>query len=221
MNTTGHEVAAPSSDVGDYLTASPRLFDNTLLDKLSRVHWTVPLYVYLPVISVLVCLSFVEAGVTAAIGWMIFGYAAWTLTEYFGHRYLFHWQIPGPLGKRLHFLIHGVHHDHPNDPLRLVMPVLLSGPILLLAFGVIALLFGFPLTWPVLAGFTMGYLAYDMVHYHVHHREPTTRFGRMLRRVHMLHHFRDHDRGFGVSAPWWDYVFGTSYAREASRAERN
>ena len=26
------------------------------------------------------------------------------------------------LGARLHWMIHGVHHDHPNDPLRLVMP---------------------------------------------------------------------------------------------------
>jgi dihydroceramide fatty acyl 2-hydroxylase len=205
--------------MADYLTASPRLFENALLDKLSRVHWTVPLYVYAPVIAVLAYLSFAKVSVAVAFGCMLFGYAAWTLTEYLGHRYLFHWEIPGAFGKRLHFLIHGVHHDHPSDPLRLVMPVLLSGPILLLAFGVIALLFGFPLTWPVLAGFTAGYLAYDMVHYHVHHREPTTRFGRMLRRVHMLHHFRDHDRGFGVSAPWWDYIFGTSYSNESARIE--
>jgi dihydroceramide fatty acyl 2-hydroxylase len=206
--------------MADYLTASPRLFENPLLDKLSRVHWSVPVYVYAPAIAALAYLSFTKASLAAALGCMLFGYVAWTLTEYLGHRYLFHWEIPGDLGKRLHFLIHGVHHDHPSDPLRLVMPVLLSGPILLIAFGVIALIFGFPLTWPVLAGFTAGYLAYDMVHYHVHHREPTTRFGRMLRRVHMLHHFRDHDRGFGVSAPWWDYVFGTSYAAESSRTER-
>ena len=206
--------------MADYLTASPRLFENALLDKLSRVHWTVPLYVYVPVIAFLAYLSFNAVSVVAALGCMVFGYIAWTLTEYFGHRYLFHWEIPGAIGKRLHFLIHGVHHDHPSDPLRLVMPVLLSGPILIAAFAVIALIFGFPLAWPVLAGFTAGYLAYDMVHYHVHHREPATRFGRMLRRVHMLHHFRDHDRGFGVSAPWWDYVFGTSYAAEGARSDR-
>ncbi len=215
MNTTSERDFA-----ADYLTASPRLFDNPLLDKLSRVHWTVPLYVYLPIIAVLAYVSFAKLAALTAIACMILGYIAWTLTEYLGHRYLFHWEFPGEFGKRIHFLIHGVHHDHPSDPLRLVMPVLLSGPIMLAACGVIALLFGFPLTWPVLAGFIAGYVAYDMVHYHVHHREPKTRFGRTLRRVHMLHHFRDHDRGFGVSAPWWDYVFGTSYGAEAARAER-
>jgi dihydroceramide fatty acyl 2-hydroxylase len=217
MNTGSEPNGAAMTD---YLTASPRLFDNPLLDKLSRVHWTVPLYVYAPVIGLLAYLGFTRLSVAAALGCMLLGYIGWTLVEYFGHRYLFHWEFPGEFGKRLHFLIHGVHHDHPSDPLRLVMPVLLSGPILLAAFGVIAVLFGFPLTWAVLAGFTAGYLAYDMVHYHVHHREPTTRFGRMLRRVHMLHHFRDHDRGFGVSAPWWDYAFGTSYASESARGER-
>jgi sterol desaturase/sphingolipid hydroxylase (fatty acid hydroxylase superfamily) len=25
----------------------------------------------------------------------------------------------------------------------------------------------------------------------------------------MRHHFQNHERGYGVSAPFWDYVFGT------------
>ncbi|MCZ3030540.1 hypothetical protein NYY88_19730, partial [Acinetobacter baumannii] len=69
------------------------------------------------------------------------GYAIWTLIEYFGHRYLFHWEFPGAFGKRIHFLIHGVHHDHPNDPLRLVMPILLSGPIMIIAWFVATAMF--------------------------------------------------------------------------------
>jgi sterol desaturase/sphingolipid hydroxylase (fatty acid hydroxylase superfamily) len=31
-----------------------------------------------------------------------------------------------------------------------------------------------------------------------------------MRELHMRHHFQDHDRGYGVSAPFWDYVFGTA-----------
>jgi dihydroceramide fatty acyl 2-hydroxylase len=26
----------------------------------------------------------------------------------------------------------------------------------------------------------------------------------------MRHHFQDHDTGYGVSAPFWDHVFGTA-----------
>ncbi|HTV34275.1 MAG TPA: sterol desaturase family protein [Methylocella sp.] len=140
------------------------------------------------------------------------GYFIWTLIEYFGHRFLFHTEFPGRFGARIHFLIHGVHHVHPNDPLRLVMPILLSGPIMLIALGVVRLLFGLPLGYPVLAGFVTGYLAYDLIHYYVHHGAPQTGVGRLLRRAHMLHHFRDPTRNFGVSAPWWDRVFRTVYA---------
>ena len=96
---------------------------------------------------------------------IVTGYLIWTLIEYFGHRYLFHWEFPGAFGRRIHFLIHGVHHDHPNDPLRLVMPILLSGPIMIIAFFVATLLFGATLRLPALVGFVSGYLAYDMVHF--------------------------------------------------------
>ena len=205
------------SSEADRLKASPRLFANPVLDKLSRVHWTVPLFVYAPVIAILAALGFQSNGAAAAVGGVILGYAIWTLIEYFGHRYLFHWQFPGTFGARLHFLIHGVHHDHPNDPLRLVMPILLSGPIMLIAYGVAQLLFGMPFGYTVLAGFVLGYLAYDMVHFYTHHAVPRSALGLTLRRLHLLHHFRDHDRGFGVSAPWWDYVFGTNHARQRDR----
>ena len=61
-----------------------------------------------------------------------------------------------------------------------------------------------------LHGFIAGYLIYDMTHYYVHHRRPTTRLGRILRESHMRHHFQDDTTGFGVSAPYWDRVFGTA-----------
>jgi sterol desaturase/sphingolipid hydroxylase (fatty acid hydroxylase superfamily) len=48
-----------------------------------------------------------------------------------------------------------------------------------------------------------------MVHYHMHHHRPRTRVGSRLRELHMRHHFQDDERGFGVSAPYWDRVFGT------------
>src|SRR5579883_561324 len=198
----------------DRLSASPRLFENPMLDKLSRVHWSMPLAFFLPFVALLGWLSF-ETLSPVRIGLaLIAGYFIWTLTEYFGHRYLFHAEFPGKWGARIHFLIHGVHHEHPNDPLRLVMPPLLSAPIMLAALLIGLILFGRPLVYPTLMGFILGYLIYDMVHYYVHHAEPSTRLGLALRRLHMLHHFRDPEHGFGVSAPWWDKVFGTEHQRE-------
>ena len=106
-------------------------------------------------------------------------------------------------------MVHGVHHDHPNDPMRLVMPPSVSVPLALGFYGLFHLVIGGQEADLVACGFLAGYLAYDMIHYHVHHHRPRTRVGRRLRELHMRHHFQDDESGFGVSAPYWDRVFGT------------
>ncbi|MBM3576121.1 MAG: fatty acid hydroxylase [Alphaproteobacteria bacterium] len=197
------------------LDASPRLFESDLLDKLSRVHHLTPVIIYCPIILGLLIYSLTLNSLTLVLVGLVIGYLGWTLTEYFGHRYLFHtvFALPFGLGPRFQFLIHGVHHIYPNDPLRLVMPPLLSGPIMLIALLCARLIFGATFAWPVLAGFISGYVIYDCVHYWTHHGQPKTDFGRMVKRLHMLHHFRDAEKGFGVHAIWWDYVFGTAYQK--------
>ncbi len=194
------------------LSDSPRIFENDILDYFSRIDHRIPLAVYGPIVVALAIWSTLHAGALLTLVGLIGGYVFWTLVEYFGHRYIFHWEMPGRLGARMHFLIHGVHHLYPSDPLRLVMPLLMSAPIMMLAALLILSTCGSS-GYAILGGFIAGYIGYDMVHYHVHHGETRTAFGRFLKRSHMLHHFRDPDHGFGVSAPWWDYVFGT--ARDA------
>ena len=133
------------------------------------------------------------------------------------HRLVFHFEPEKGIGARLHWIIHGVHHDHPNDPLRLVMPPSVSAPLALLFYGLFLLVLGTPAAHLFGAGFLGGYLGYDMLHYHVHHHRPRTRVGKLLRELHMRHHFQDDTRGFGVSAPFWDYAFGTAQRRGAGR----
>ena len=115
-------------------------------------------------------------------------------------------------------MIHGVHHDHPNDPMRLVMPPILSLPIGAACFGLFVLVLG-TVGWAVCAGFFTGYLVYDMLHFALHHHRPRSRAGRLLHQLHMRHHFEDEHRGFGVSAPWWDLAFGTRARRAGSPRE--
>lgn len=201
---------------GDPLAASPRIFESDLLDRLSRVHHLTPVIVYVPIILGLIVYSATQLSAGVIFAGLLIGYLLWTLTEYFGHRFLFHTVFPLPfgIGPRFQFLIHGVHHIYPSDPLRLVMPPLLSGPIMLIALGVGRLLFGGTFCWPALAGFITGYVIYDCVHFWTHHGHPKSRLGLHVRRLHMLHHFRDATRGFGVHAIWWDSVFGTAYRRD-------
>ena len=106
----------------DALRASPRMFDSDLLDKLSRVHPAVPPILFVPAIVTLLVLGFVHGAGALTVAWILGGYLFWTLTEYWLHRIVFHFEPEKGIGARLHWIIHGVHHDHPNDPLRLVMP---------------------------------------------------------------------------------------------------
>jgi sterol desaturase/sphingolipid hydroxylase (fatty acid hydroxylase superfamily) len=194
----------------EVLAASPRMFDSPVLDKLSRVHHSVPVILFLPAIVFLAVRASADMPVSHAVLWISGGYVFWTLTEYWMHRLVFHFEPDQGLGARLHWIIHGVHHDHPNDPLRLVMPPSVSVPLALVFYGLFVIALGTTTAPAFAAGFLAGYLGYDMVHYHVHHHVPKTRLGRALREQHMRHHFQDDTRGFGVSAPWWDVVFGTA-----------
>jgi sterol desaturase/sphingolipid hydroxylase (fatty acid hydroxylase superfamily) len=114
----------------------------------------------------------------------------------------------------MHFLLHGVHHDYPNDSKRLVMPPSVSIPLAVLFYGLFILVLGEVYTAPFLAGFLVGYICYDEIHYATHHAPMKSRFWLAIKHHHILHHFRDPERGFGVSNPAWDYVFGTAYKPE-------
>jgi dihydroceramide fatty acyl 2-hydroxylase len=194
----------------DVLRASPPMFDSRVLDAFSRVHPAVPVAIFAPTIAVMAAWQLEYVGLPALAGLALVGYALWTLFEYWLHRIVFHFEPDRGLGARFHWIIHGVHHEHPNDPLRLVMPPAASVPLAAVVFGALYLLFGSHYAPGVGAGFFAGYLAYDMIHYYVHHFRPRSALGRMLRERHMRHHFQDDTKGFGISAPYWDEVFGTS-----------
>jgi dihydroceramide fatty acyl 2-hydroxylase len=200
----------------EVLRASPPLFGPRWLDRLTRVRPFVPPLVFGPVIVVVAVVGFGSEGVVRGLAGVAGGYGLWTLCEYWIHRSVFHIEPRSGVGERLHFIVHGVHHDHPNDPLRLVMPPVVSVPVGAAFFGVFVAALGLGLACCVGAGFFAGYLAYDMVHYALHHTRPKNRVGRRLHELHMRHHFEDDTRGFGVSAPWWDTVFGTATRRKTT-----
>jgi dihydroceramide fatty acyl 2-hydroxylase len=199
----------------EVLKASPPMFESRWLDACSRVHPSVPVILFAPAIAILLTLGIERVGALGALAWAVGGYVFWTLTEYWMHRIVFHFEPEEGIGARLHWIIHGVHHDHPNDRMRLVMPPSVSVPLAILFYLLFLLVLGGTIAPAFGAGFLAGYLIYDMTHYHVHHHTPRTRAGRRLREAHMRHHFQDDTRGFGVSAPWWDHVFGTAPKRAA------
>src|SRR3954454_92661 len=155
-------------DRTEFLKASPPMFKSGLLDKFTRVHHLVPVAIFLPAIVLLFAGGVGRVGLLAALGYAAGGYALWTLAEYWIHRVVFHFEPEDGFGARLHWMVHGVHHDHPNDPLRLVMPPAASVPLALIVVGTIFVAAGSVHAPAVAAGFLIGYLIYDMIHYHVH-----------------------------------------------------
>jgi dihydroceramide fatty acyl 2-hydroxylase len=193
-----------------------RMFDNDLLERLSRIHPATPFLVWIPVASLVLLRSAMRHDIAplAIPAACLAGVMAWTFAEYVLHRWVFHWTNDTPWGKRVHFLLHGVHHDFPNDKDRLVMPLPTSVPLAVFFYALFRFTMGRAVGEPFFAGFVVGYLFYDGTHYFVHHFAPTSRWGKLLRRHHMTHHFADHEGGFGVSSPLWDYVFRTLPAKK-------
>jgi 4-hydroxysphinganine ceramide fatty acyl 2-hydroxylase len=190
---------------------SPRMFESDFVDFFSRTHWAIVPLLYVPAAIYLLWYGFAQAGVgvLASIALFIGGALTWSIIEYWLHRTFFHWVPKGPLGERIHFLAHGVHHSWPKDKYRLVMPPAVSISLFWAFLGIFFLALGPRLVWPFQAGFVVGYMSYDMTHYYVHHYNPKTRYGLALKKHHMLHHFKDPTKPFGVSSMLWDYVFGT------------
>lgn len=193
-----------------------RMFENDFLEALSRVHWTVPLWLYVPVVLFFLYRSFFVfyLGIGDVVLYFLIGIFVWTLTEYLLHRFIFHFNAKSKLGKRIHFMFHGVHHDYPKDSKRLVMPPSVSIPLALLFYFLFYNIFGPLLVAPFFAGFIVGYIFYDITHYAIHHFNMKSKFWLAIKNHHMLHHYKHSDKGFGVSQPAWDHVFGTTYPKD-------
>lgn len=187
-----------------------RMFETPLIERFSRIHPSTPFVFWLPVIGYLGFRA-VEGGVgpLAFVGLVLAGLLAWTLAEYVLHRYLFHYVGPRPWQRRLHFVLHGVHHDFPSDADRLVMPLGASIPIGATFYAAMLGLLGPFVAEAVFVGFALGYLAYDGTHYAIHHFRMSSRLGKWIKRHHMVHHHTGIEARWGVSTPLWDWILGT------------
>lgn len=195
-----------------------RMFDSDLFEFFSRTPWWVPVVLFVPLIAYALVrsldlgLSVLQTGGLFAVGVFI-----WTLLEYWLHRLVFHYEAHSKFGRKLIWYAHGVHHDWPNDKLRLVFPPAISIPLAALFFGLFSLIFGAEARWGAFAGIAGGYLTYDMIHYFSHFYAFDGTVMKYLRAYHMAHHFTHEPLRYGVSNPLWDYCFGTAPARGTDR----
>jgi sterol desaturase/sphingolipid hydroxylase (fatty acid hydroxylase superfamily) len=196
------------------------LFQNPVLNNLTKSSPQLILSMYIPLILFMLGYDYLRNGqpLSVVLGLFGAGVFTWTLAEYFLHKYFFHFVNETPWVQRMHFLVHGYHHEYPRDKEHLFMPPI---PSLVLAgsfFGLFYLILrGYAVSF--FPGFVAGYLAYALMHYSMHTVTNPPKFLRPLWRHHQMHHHKHSNKAFGVSSPLWDYVFGTVPREDANAAQ--
>ncbi|SFJ68535.1 sterol desaturase family protein [Thermoflavimicrobium dichotomicum] len=140
------------------------------------------------------------------------GALSFALGEYLIHRFLFHLKPPHhpfllSLLKRLHY----DHHEDPDNLKLLFLPIWYSGPLILLSGGIAYLITkNVELTLGYITGTICYHLYYEWKHFIAHRPiKPLTPWGRKLKKLHLLHHFKNENYWFGVTHLTMDRVMGT------------
>jgi sterol desaturase/sphingolipid hydroxylase (fatty acid hydroxylase superfamily) len=138
------------------------------------------------------------------------GALVWSLVEYAMHRFLFHARATSENARALLLIVHGHHHVWPDDPWRVAATPIQFGSLALLLYGAFSLVVVRLEADVAFAGAMLAYLAYEAVHFYMHHGRARSGWLGALRRHHMLHHHEDPRSRWGIGSPLWDWVFRTS-----------
>lgn len=199
---------------------SIKMFKSSLFESLSKVHFSVPLFIYIPVIFFFGYKAFAnDIGLAGFALFFLIGLAVWTATEYLLHRFIFHYHPTSEFGKQIHFIVHGVHHDYPRDKKRLVMPPSASIPLATLFYFLFSLFLQQKHLYAFFPGFLFGYLIYDMLHYAMHHYNFKSGIMKKIKQHHMLHHYQNPEKGFGVSSSLWDEILRSQFPNATKKVD--
>lgn len=140
------------------------------------------------------------------------GLVVFMFSEYLTHRFFFHLRAP----KNAVFLkflkrIHYDHHTDPDDLKLLFLPVWYSLPNFLLLAAIFYWVAGaLTETAAFSAGLIFMLLVYEWKHFVAHRPlKPKTKFGKWIKKTHLLHHYKNENYWYGVSTPFVDALFGT------------
>ena len=204
-----------------------RLFKNQYLEYLTKTHPLVIWGMYLPIIGFLLYYSnaFLNFPITAVIITFICGMFFWSFFEYLIHRYAFHFAAKSERATKIVYLIHGNHHEYPRDKERLFMPPVPSLILATVIFSLMYLIANFAgikeYVFAFFPGFLIGYLIYGSMHYAIHAWNPPFKWMKPLWRNHHLHHYKEQEKGFGVSSTLWDHIFGTMFDLKKEKEEQD
>lgn len=197
-------------DTKVYNSGSTKMFENPVLEKLSRTRIEMPttFYTVVAFVSLYFSLTLTDLKWYQTILFYIAGMLFFSLIEYCIHRFLFHFRAETEKQKVFQYKMHGVHHEYPKDKERLVMPIFISIFLAAMFYFSFRLVLGnFHLAF--FSGFIQGYCVYLWIHYDVHRYRTPKNFFKIFWQHHSIHHYGRNDTAYAVSNPMWDYLFGT------------
>ncbi|WP_025026266.1 sterol desaturase family protein [Caldalkalibacillus mannanilyticus] len=176
-------------------------------------------FILYPDIMVMGLLFFIGLGIVlpSLDQWQLWGFLAsgmiaYSLSEYLIHRFLFHMKPPkNPTLLKMIKRLHYDHHVKPDDLHLLFLPLWYSAPIILIsALAVYFFTGNFLFTISFVTGIIGFLLFYEWKHYIAHRPiTPLTPWGRWMKKVHMLHHYKNENYWYGVTHPLYDVLLGT------------
>ncbi len=181
-----------------------RLFRSPVLEALFRSPPWLPFVTVPPILGALV-----DQGAIRAPLVVLAGAVMWAGLEYAMHRWLFHPKGSARAMVGYRFLVHGHHHARPWDEGRLVATPWQLATAAAALYGA-AQVFG--ARWDAaFAGGLVAYLAYEALHYAIHHASGGPRWLQGVRAHHLRHHHGPAGaaQGFGISSPLFDLLLGT------------
>jgi dihydroceramide fatty acyl 2-hydroxylase len=150
------------------------------------------------------------------LGYTALGLGLWTFVEYGSHRWILHHRWGSKLMMRtMVATYHLEHHKAPDDPNKLFITLQASLPLYIAFYGLFYLCTDGWHAGMLVTGLSLGYLAYEGLHSMAHHAVPHTALGRGIKRYHLIHHYAEPDRAFGVTSPVWDIILRTRPKRRA------
>ncbi|GAB2280864.1 cytochrome P450 [Dionaea muscipula] len=188
----------------------PRFFASDYAELLTCTKWWV-----IPIVWVPVALWFISLGVERGLSSdqtmlaVVCGIFIWTLLEYIIHRFIFHVKTTSYWGNTFHYFVHGFHHKHPMDSLRLVFPPALTAIAATPLWSMTYLLTTPTIAPALFGGGLLGYVMYDITHYYLHHGQAVNKSTQKMKKYHLNHHFKEQEMGYGVTSSFWDHIFGT------------
>ena len=210
-----------------YTTIVMKIFDLQISQqqymRLAKGNWRLPFWIFTPLAigQIGMALFAYQTPVLIALALVVLGFLFWGVQEYALHRFPFHWNFKHGLIKFFTSGFHSLHHQVPQNKEYIVAPIYLA-----LWGQLLTELFFYVITRDVASthllggGLAVGYMYYEWVHYLCHHKAVKSRYYQRLKDAHLHHHFKTPKKIFGVSYPFWDYVFGT-YVKPTTSLHQN